>query len=183
MSVWSETLHMKTWFLQIWAGLDAFSVCCIFNCYPRAVSTLYDTMYQRAICFLSSKLWFENLAVNDWEYRKTRGSRRVRLMFPGPWTWDCKLWVAEAGRLTVGGSLFPSAPNPGNLIVGRRLSHSQQTLTRLILWQSPWWVLGLYAEWNADTSLYYLLKWLYVSLCSLLQEILTECPDICPFGL
>lgn len=28
---------------------DAFAACCIFNSYPGAVSTLPDTLYQRAI--------------------------------------------------------------------------------------------------------------------------------------
>lgn len=36
----------------------------------------------------------------------------------------------------MGGGLLHSAPNPGKLTVRRKLSHSQQTFTELILWQA-----------------------------------------------
>lgn len=104
---------------------------CMLYLYPHAVSTLHDTLYQRAIFFLSSKLWFENLAVNDWEYRKMWRSRRVRLTFPGPWMWDCELWMAEAGRLIVGGSLLLSDSNPGKLTVEGSLAVHNKHLPNL----------------------------------------------------
>lgn len=131
------------------------------------VSTLHDTLYQRTVGFLWSKLCLESLAVHVGTWKDKADVPRTALRSVNHGWWLQSGWERQGGWWCVCCNLLHSSSNPVKL-TGEENGWSRQTVTRLIFVAGPIPSVGviLWIKYG-DCSCYSLLKCLYVSLCSL----------------